>query len=460
MQTESIVEFRDGREVRASIKSDEGSPRSLESTQESQAAGSQPREQPVWPKEIGRRAFYGPAGDFVKVLEPHTEADSVGLLAQLLAGFGNLVGRGPYFPVEADRHYSNEFVVTVGASSKSRKGTAGSRVRHALSKCDEEWARNRILGGLSSGEGAIWAVRDPITKHEPIREKGRVIDYQDIEVDRGVSDKRLYVIEPEFAGVLRQLERDGNTLSPVARQAWDSGNLRTMTKNSPAIATGAHISITGHITREELRRYLSATEQGNGFANRFIWICVKRSKFLPEGGDWRKCENELAPVIERIRRAALFAKQAGEMQRDDEAREIWNKLYRELSGGKPGLLGAVISRAEAHVVRLSCLYALLDESSIIRGQHLEAAVALWQYSEDSCRHIFGDSLGNPDADMILRELRSTSSGLTRTGISGLFSRNKPAAAINKDLDSLVALGLVRCDYRRTEGRSAEVWFAT
>ena len=72
------------------------------------------------------------------------------------------------------------------------------------------------------------------------------------------------------------MSREGNTLSAIIRQAWDSGNLHPLTKNSPIRATDAHISIIGHITREELLRYLTETEQANGFANRFIWLMVYR----------------------------------------------------------------------------------------------------------------------------------------------------------------------------------------
>jgi hypothetical protein len=60
---------------------------------------------------------------------------------------------------------------------------------------------------------------------EEVKDKGRVTGYQDVEVDPGVSDKRLLVYEPEFALVLKQMERQGNTLSAILRQAWESGNL-------------------------------------------------------------------------------------------------------------------------------------------------------------------------------------------------------------------------------------------
>ena len=42
---------------------------------------------------LGERAFHGLAGEFVKVLSPHTEADPAALLVQTLVAFGAAVGR-------------------------------------------------------------------------------------------------------------------------------------------------------------------------------------------------------------------------------------------------------------------------------------------------------------------------------------------------------------------------------
>src|SRR5262249_47756246 len=160
----------------------------------------------------------------------------------------------------------------VGDTSKARKGTSWGHVDRLFKLADGEAAHEgwsgRIVTGLSSGEGLIWDVRDP---------GGKDVNG---ESDPGVDDKRRVVVDGEFAATLKMLGREGNTLSPVIRNAWDSGDLRIMTKNKPARATGAHLSIIGHITRDELKRELTSTEMGNGFANRFLWACSTRSKLL------------------------------------------------------------------------------------------------------------------------------------------------------------------------------------
>lgn len=393
-----------------------------------------------WPTPPAEAAYHGLARDIVRAIEPHSEADPIAILLQFLVAFGNAVGRSPHFMAEADRHGPNLYAVLVGETAKSRKGVSWGHARHLIEEAEPEWSQ-RVSSGLSSGEGLIWQVRNP----------------QNAADGPGVTDKRLLVFEGEFASVLRVLTRDGNTLSAVMRTAWDTGNLSSLTKNNPARATGAHVSTIGHITREELLRYLDDTEAANGFGNRFLWACVERSKTLPEGGKLKP--EVLRPLINRVRDALQVAKGVSELRRDEKARKLWNKVYPQLSEGKPGLLGAMTARAEAQVMRLACIYALLDQSSVIRAAHLQAALALWDYYEASARYIFGNKLGDPVAETILSALQDNPKGLSRTDIANLFSRHKHAGEIDRALARLVREGLARREQRKTGGRPEDRWFA-
>ena len=428
------------------------------SQQSSGADDPAPVEGP-WPDPPDEAAFYGLAGDIVRAIDPHTEADRVAVLLHVLVMFGSVIGRAAHYVVGGGRHYTNLFTVLVGPTSKGRKGTALSDTRRIFALVAKEWVDDRIRSGLSSGEGLIWAVRDPIEKQEAVRVKGRPTgEYVTVVADHGVVDKRLLIIEEEFASVLRMFQRDGNTLSPVIRQAWDSGKLSTLTKNSPAKASGAHVSIIGHVTRDELRRYFDTTEAGNGFGNRFLWACVRRSKLLPDGGRFE--DVDLGGLSRRLAQAITFAKELRALVRDGEAREMWHAVYAELSEGRPGLLGAVVGRAEAQALRLALTYALLDSSATIKPAHLEAALALIEFCEASARHVFGGKLGDAVADEILVNLRRRSEGMTRSELRDLFGRHITAERLTKALSSLVTKDLVRSETETTPGRSAERWFAT
>jgi hypothetical protein len=365
----------------------------------------------AWPT-MAADAYHGLAGDVVRAVEKHSEADPVALLMQFLAAAGNIVGRCAYYQVEGTRHHPNLFSVLVGESSKARKGTSWDRVADILRIADDRWFHERVKSGLSTGEGLIEQVRDEQKKWNPKENAWETID-------PGVADKRLMVIEPEFAGVLAADMRSGNTLSAVTRRAWDGSVLSTITRQSSALkATGAHVSIVGHITVDELRARLTRTDAANGYANRFLFPLVKRSKELPFGGNTLD-DRVLVDLGDRFKKAVdrELATPTGKIGWTTPAAEVWKGVYGPLSRGQPGLLGAVTSRAEAQAVRLALVYVLLDGATNIDVPHINAALAVWEYCEASAAYIFGASLGDPIADEILRALhRAGREGVSRAVI--------------------------------------------
>jgi hypothetical protein len=409
-----------------------------------------------WPDELHEDAFYGVAGEFVRTVAPHSESDPAALLTQFLVCAGNAIGPNVGFEVESTFHGTNLYAVMVGDTSKARKGTSVRHVKRVVADADPSWIDCEVTG-MSSGEGLIERVKDAEMEVEQEEGESRI----KIKIgEDGAPDKRLMVFEEEFASVLAVCKRQGNTISPVVRQAWDHGRLQTLTKNNPAVATGAHISIIGHITTEELRRNFDGTEVVNGFGNRFLFACVRRSKVLPHGG--RVTDDDLQSVVDRVRAVVSYVGSTRTLERDREANVLWEQEYERLSDGGYGLLGAVTSRAEAQVMRLACVYALLDQSRAIKVPHLRAALALWRYCEASCRYIFGDATGNPDADTILTALRSDYRGKTRHEISMLFARNRSKRDIDLALALLERQGRAAMHREKAEGRGrpTERWVVT
>jgi hypothetical protein len=396
-------------------------------------------------------AFYGMAGDVVRTIEPHSEADPVAILLQTLVFAGNVSGRLPHYQIESDQHHANLFAVLVGASAKARKGTSMGRVRAVVKVADERWHADRIKGGLSSGEGLIAEVRDEVRTWNEKEQQHQI-------TDPGVADKRLLIHEPEFAAVLGVADRPGNIISALVRRAWDGDKLATLTKNSSLCATGAHISIVGHITEDELRSRITRTDLANGFANRFLFALVRRSKELPFGGDLT--DSEILHLGERLRTTIEKGKNAGRVTMTRAAKETWATVYGALSAGQAGLLGAVTARAEAQTIRLALIYALLDDAAEIDEPHLRAALAVWEYCEASAAHIFGNSLGDPIADEIEKALkRQYPAGMTRTAIRDLFGRHQSSDRLGAALTLLSSKNRVRVESAGTAGRPIETWFA-
>lgn len=172
-------------------------------------------------------------------------------------------------------------------------------------------------GPLSSGEGLIYAIRD---KEESWKVDNKTGQGEWVTTDPGIDDKRLFILDEEFASALSCTKREGNTLSTIIRGGWDSGDIDPLAKTTKIKATGAHIGICTHITLAELNKKLNDVEAFNGFANRFLWCCAKRGKLVPfpvpmDEKDLWPIQLELIEIIKRFK--APF-----EMRISDDTKEL------------------------------------------------------------------------------------------------------------------------------------------
>ncbi len=387
--------------------------------------------------------FTGLVGELVDLFEPCTEAAPFAIASQFIVMFGNAIGHGPVFYVGETPHYMNEFLAIVGTSSRARKGDSKHIASRPLEMADEQWAKTCIASGLSSGEGLISQVQDP-------PENGNDDDDDDEE-----RDKRLLVIETEFSATLKQFHRNENILSNTLRDAWDSKSpLRTLTKNSPLKASDAHISIIAHTTPEDLKRYLTNTEVANGMGNRFMFALVHRTKHLPSPP--RAPQDKLRAFVKKVAATLHYAAGVGEMTRSPKAEQFWHEIYPQLTEEEPGLVGQMLARSEAHVLRLSALYALLAQRSVIRRCDIEAALAFWKYCADSTRAIFAKMTGNKHADDILAALPPGTERTPTDIRDQVFSNHVSREELNIALALLEELGEVTLRTEDTGGRPRTV----
>ena len=399
------------------------------------------------PAPMHNEAFYGIAGEFVRLMEPFTEADPHAVLMIFLAAAGCMIGRESYHALaDGNLHFTNLFLTVAGESAKARKGTAVGVVRNFLARVDPELFAQRESSGIQSGEALVWAVRDA-------RKEGD-------EEDRGVSDKRLLVVEEEFAHTLEVKRRSGSTLSHTLREAFDGRCLRSTSKKLAASCQEPHISYIGNVTAGELRGCIADTDMTNGFLNRFLFCYARRSKYLPRCKE-RPDPARLAALVSRLKEALAFARKGGEVSWSDEAGAEWDTIYRALGEGEPGeseMKAALTARAESLCIRLSMIFALLDCSRVIRVEHLHAAIAGWEYSRDSVEAIFGGESGatlSKEAKNILAALREGEK--SRTEINKLFHGHVKAEKLDAILGSLERAGHTVTRQEETSG-PPRVWY--
>ena len=417
-----------------------------------------------WPAPMRKEAFYGPLGDAVVALEDRVETCREALLFEVIAFHGSAIGRTAYVQVQRTRHYANEYGALVGRSSRSRKGSVRDVAADLIGFADPGWKENAIIGGATSGEGIVNAVRDPVIRKRRASQKDRddpamsdAIDdegYIVEEVDAGVSDKRKVFDEGELSVVYKVASREGNILSEKLRDFFDKGSGQITNKNSPARATNAHVTINGHITAEELRARLTELDAASGWANRFLYCATRRVRRLPFGSI---DDDQIKALTPPIKQGLDWArKHKPRLTWGESAVGRWRQFYNAISDDTEGLTGRLTDRAEAHVLRIAISYAVADRSRTIERPHLEAALAVWDYCAASVAWIWGAALGSAKAERILAALKQRDER-SRTELYDLFSRHVDEREMTEARDLLRTRGYVDMTIVPTGGRPVEIW---
>jgi hypothetical protein len=337
--------------------------------------------------------LYGLIGDIAHAGSADTEANPFAIAAAAIAYLGAAVGRGPYMTVGDDWHHANLYLQHVGRSARGRKGTAKKlmlRLAKAVKEMDEHLAPQIHRGGLSTREGLALLIHD---------------GYKDGQaVTAAIEDKRLLVVESEFANILHQSARNGNTLSTALRDTWDGVSIKPATKTSRVWASNPHVAVIADVTPTELLDLMRSRELSNGFANRFIFIWAEGDKVNP----FPKPTPQ--PVVDalahRIVEVLRFTGADRHVDRDvlrvelsHEAATLYARLYRgELRDRSAGeRIAALLDRRAPALLRLAMLFALTDKSTTVEVVHIRAALAWVNYWVESVKFIFQSAMDEAGA---------------------------------------------------------------
>lgn len=316
-----------------------------------------------------------------KEVNPH--AAGLAFMTVLAAG----LGRGCYLAIGDDWHHPRLFALHVGRSGRGRKGTStklATRIARAMDERHPDVSFQRHSGGLSSREGLVMKIHDGFKDGK-----------NDVEP---IHDKRLWILESEFANTLHQTAREGNTLSAALRDAWDGTSIKPATKTAPVYASKPHINLFGHITPAELLDMMKARELSNGFANRFMMIWAEQGELDPFPSYTPKetievLADRLADVLRFAQADRYVDLDHTRLQLDTEAARRYAVLYRgefqNRSGGE--MVAGLLVRRAPYLLRLSMLFALTDKTTTITLQHLEAAHHWVRYWADSVAYLFASA---------------------------------------------------------------------
>ncbi len=293
-------------------------------------------------------------------------------------------GRGPYLPIGNTWHHARLYVLHIGRSGRGRKGDAVSLVNRldtALRQLREAAAPPIHRGGLSSREGWVSLFHDGYKTGK-------------LEIP-AIQDKCLWVVESEFANVLHQGRRQGNTLSAALRDCWDGVCLKPATKSNRLYASHPHLCLSGAISPSELLSLMRARKLTNGFANRFLMIWAEREKIVPF--PTATPQETVNALVVRILGVLDFVQAEHVTKRDHlqvglsaQAQSIYAQLYRgELIDDSAGeRVTALLERRAPMLLRLAMIFALCDLQTQIDVQHIQAAMGWIRHGVESAKFVF------------------------------------------------------------------------
>lgn len=330
--------------------------------------------------------FYGALGRLAQQAAQGTEVNPVAAMAAAMTWISAGIGRNTCVVIGDEWHHLRLFTLHVGRSSRGGKGMALGllkRIQNAMSELpDGETLRPKIhLGGLSSREGLAWLI------HDGYKEGKDKIP--------AIMDKRLFVLESEFANVLAQGKRESNTLSTALRDAWDGISIAPATKGCRVWATRPHIALHGCITPGELRKRMASNDLSNGFANRFLMVWGERRGSVPfpsrtSDDVVQTFASEFSGIITHGLAGYPARNEPQRLRFDRQATGLYADCYNEFKKPHPAgeLMTSLLERRPPMLLRIAGIFAVGDRTSEIRREHIEAAKAWVEYDAETKAMIF------------------------------------------------------------------------
>lgn len=387
-----------------------------------------------------RACFYGLVGEVAKEGSEGTETNPIAIAANFIAYLSAAIGRMPFLAVGNTNHHTRLFVLHVGRSGRGRKGDAVSlvtRIDEAVRACGPGLAPQVHRGGLSTREGLAALIHDGyrVGSHEVAP----------------VTDKRLWVIESEFANVLQQSRRGGNTLSAALRDCWDGVDLKPATKTNRVHASAPHVCLSAAISPAELLMLVQRRDLLNGFVNRFMMIWGERTQIepFPRRAPQARVDalaSRVIDVLDFIQPRADCESETVLMTMSDGARRLYAELYQSELNQDAGstLMESLMERRAPMLLRLAMLFALSDRQWCIGQDHIEAASAWARYAGHSANFVLAGSKGSPAqaqvtwaAERISAFLAAKGSASRRDLVVNCFGRHQPAAIVDAAIAHLM-----------------------
>ncbi len=413
---------------------------------------------PGWPR-MPEAAFYGLAAMLTQIIgEENCEADWGALLVTVLTSAAACFGAECTLRLRSNDYPARLYTALI-STSPAHQGAAFRSVREVfMAAQNSSRARRKFAAAtlgyeqLVTGDDFIKMILD-IAHEDDGEPTGPVL------LEDKASPHRLIAIR-QFGPTLNNIRRSNSPLGPMLSEAWYSAEFNLIDRSRTRIPARAHVCLLGQVPLDVLRTMRQDDPGFNATCSQFLWTLMRprEAVWSPESTDREK----LTGLTGRVASTIGYARKQKRVHLSAESEEMWRReLYPQLAQEPPGVVGTICSLGSEMVLRLSLVYALLDESALVLPAHLRAADAVWRYCRASVRYIFGQTAR---ATLDKRIRNALSSGpKTQSELHRHFGNNFAIEVLVAALSELQARGLV--EWSTTgggpgKGRPVTTWTLT
>lgn len=381
-------------------------------------------------------ARVGLIGDTAQYFEQHSGADYEPLALGLLAELGAYLGARSWIPIPApERQYPKLFGVVVGPSSGGKEQVIRWPLE-LLGRVDPNWADDRMMWGISSGEGLVEAIQAVDRDANKAGEPGQVL-----------------IALGEIGQLMAQLKRDGSTTLPILLRAWDDdGRLQVPTRKDPLRLDRSHIGLMALTTPQQFKRGFDQSAWESGFGNRFM-VAYNSGTKPPSAYDSR-IDSTVFNQLVTAWQQRLARRPTGPMGFTANGQAFWDSTQDALwQAERDG--GDRAGRIRAKVLRIAMIYAVAEGMTDIDEPHLRAGIAWLDYHAEVLELLLGSTLGTDAGDTLAQYFADhPGARMSRSEISAeVFQRHCRAGDLTIAIKSCLETGRLRQTYeaRRTRG---------
>lgn len=311
-------------------------------------------------------------GDLTKLLDPHTEAHRVAVMASFMSIFSAYIGKGPYVRAGRKKMPLSFWTILCGPTGKGRKGTATGLAMEIADMAIPTFINGQIQYGIDSGLGLIQEL------------------YGRINGETGtLAPEPLCFYEEEFSKVLEAAKKD-RRFGATMTKLWDGSTIMHKTAKETYLVPNPHASFISHVQPKLLRSVRKSKDAAGGTYNRFVVLWSMKSKSIPTFEESAEYDAVIAEAVRMFRRICHGAADITAIRVSPELGRKFDRHHRPTMETLTSVSEEIAEfgeRAVPYLLRIAGIYALAEKSEWIKEEHFDSALALMRYSVQSLQYV-------------------------------------------------------------------------